>query len=377
MAGNSSGTWILASSALVCTVLGSVHAFSIFLEPLEAAHGLTRATVSLTYSMALVVLTLFVLVGPKFYSAISPRLIFAVAGVLGSAGALLAGWSSNIYGVWFGYSILFGAANGIGYGFALQYAARANPKRPGGAMGVVTAAYALGAVISPAAFVKMLELGGFVTAMTMLASLLLAATICAGWIVGRTGVGFGDRSANERPQLPQAASVAKIWIAYGCGVAAGLMVIGHAAGIAKLAGFAAWLAPAVLAFCNLLGSYLGGHLSDRISHQKLIATLPLISAAGLLLLNSFPSLTLAGLGAVGFAYGGIISAYPAVIADRFSNNVGPRVYGRVFTAWGTAGLVAPWSAGFLFDQSQNYGLALWIAILLALLSALVSTRLTK
>ena len=244
-------------------------------------------------------------------------------------------------------------------------------------MGIVTAAYALGAASSPILFVKMLEIGGFAAAMTSLALALLAATMWAAWIVGRTGIRFGSQSADEAEALPPASEVTSIWIAYGCGVAAGLMVIGHAAGVAKLAGFTPWIAPAVLAVCNLIGSYLGGYLTDRISHRTLISALPLISVIGLFLLNLFPLLTLVGLGAVGFAYGGIIAAYPAVIAERFPGNAGPRVYGRVFTAWGTAGLIAPWTAGLLFDETQNYTLALWIAVILALLSVLMSTRLAR
>ena len=377
MTGNFSGMWVLVSSALICAVLGSIHAFSVFLEPLETAHDLPRAVVSLTYSFALVILTLLVLLGPRLYSAVSPRALFTATGILGAFGTLLAGLSPGIIGVWFGYSLCFGAANGIGYGFALQYAARANPDRPGAAMGVVTAAYALGAVISPAIFVKMLQIGGFMAAMTFLAALLLLAANCAAWIVGRAGVNFGDSAENDVAALPTSANIAKTWIAYGCGVAAGLMVIGHAAGIATLAGITAWFAPALLAVCNLLGSYLGGYLADRVSHHRLMSALPLISIAGLLLLNFFPLLTLMGLGAVGFAYGGIIAAYPAIIAQRFPDNVGPRVYGRVFTAWGAAGLVAPWTAGLLFDQTQNYALALWIAILLALVSALMGRRVAR
>ena len=119
------------------------------------------------------------------------------------------------------------------------------------------------------------------------------------------------------------------------------MAIGHAASIANLANVTPWLAPAVLSVCNLAGSLLGGFMVDRFSHRTILSALPLISVAGLISLALNPLLTLVGLGAVGFAYGGTIAAYPAVIAARYPNNVGPRVYGIVFTAWGTAGRSLP------------------------------------
>ena len=62
--GTESGHLVLIATALVAAVLGSIHAFSVFLAPLEATFGLSRATVSLTYSLALVALTLVVTIGP-------------------------------------------------------------------------------------------------------------------------------------------------------------------------------------------------------------------------------------------------------------------------------------------------------------------------
>ena len=56
------------------------------------------------------------------------------------------------------------------------------------------------------------------------------------------------------------------------------------------------------------------------------------------------------------------------IANYFSAR-GPQAYGRVFIAWGFAGLVAPWSAGLLYDLRGGYGLAMIIAAAIAILSA--------
>ncbi len=368
------GTLVLASSALVCAVLGSIHAFSVFLEPLENAFDLNRSTVSLTYSFALVALTLAVLIGPKFYAAVCPGHFLVAVGVIGAFGAVLAGLSNGIVGVWIGYSACFGIANGMGYGFALQYAARANPSRPGVAMGIVTAAYAFGAALWPAIFVTALDIGDFFAAMALLAIALLLASVVAGRIVTRSGLVYKKSSQGDKTALPSAFVVTRFWLAYGAGVATGLMAIGHAAGFADLAGITPWLAPAVLAICNLFGSLVGGHLVDRFSHRMILSTLPMISIVALMNLAFYSSQTLLALGALGFAYGGTIAVYPAVIAKQFPGDAGPRVYGQVFTAWGMAGLIAPWVAGLLFDQSQNYSSALWIATALAVFSAGIAGR---
>jgi hypothetical protein len=53
----------LPASMLVTFVLGSVHAFSVFIVPLETRLQLPRSEISLIYSFALVALTLAVLLG--------------------------------------------------------------------------------------------------------------------------------------------------------------------------------------------------------------------------------------------------------------------------------------------------------------------------
>jgi len=55
------------------------------------------------------------------------------------------------------------------------------------------------------------------------------------------------------------------------------------------------------------------------------------------------------------------------IAVRFAEQ-GPRAYGRVFTAWGLAGLLAPWTAGRIFDVSGGYDAAMLVAAAVALIS---------
>ena len=77
----------------------------------------------------------------------------------------------------------------------------------------------------------------------------------------------------------------------------------------------------------------------------------------------FPALAI-----IGFAYGGTIAAYPALIAKKVGAQNSARIYGRVFTAWGLAGLGAPWLAGAVFDRTGGYGTALALAAAAAVLS---------
>ncbi|MGI9390847.1 MAG: MFS transporter [Boseongicola sp.] len=370
-----SGIPVALGASLLSAILGSVHAFSVFLAPLETTFGVSRTSSSLTYSIALLALTIAVFVGPRIYGRWSPGVIVTASCLLGAAGAVVAAIAPVFLGVWLGYGVLFGLANGLGYGFGLQLAAHANPGREGIAMGVVTAAYALGAVSASYLFASAVSAGGFGLAMIVLAtSLFLVWPVC----VALLKFGGAKFIAPENPKLNARYSFGKllgIWVGYGAGVAAGLMVIGHAAGIATAAGFqgANWLAPVVLAICNLAGSLLLGILIDRYPRVKFLIVLPVATAigvAGLTLVGGNSLLLM--LGIVGFAYGGTIAAYPAAIIKYFGAAQSPSVYGRVFTAWGAAGLMAPWIAGWLFDWQGDYQVALLVAAGFAAISVIAA-----
>lgn len=374
---NYKGLAVLIAASIVSAVLGSIHAFSVFLEPLGILFAEPRSIVSLTYSLALVALTFAVLVGPKFFGRWTAASFILGTCILAACGALLAGMASSLPIVWLGYSLIFGTANGLGYGFGLQIAAQVNPGREGFAMGIVTASYALGAVLSPALFDLAVETLGFIAAMIGLAGALLGVGVLSAALMRSVGARFqtaGSKAANTSVPLR---SQQFLWLGYFGGVLAGLMVIGHAAGIAASLrpGTLTWIAPVTIAACNLLGSLVAGRLADRMPPGALLAGLAFMTTASLFGLASFGNTfgLMIGLGLVGFAYGGTIAAYPAAIAKMFGMQESARIYGRVFTAWGCAGLVGPWFAGFLFDWSGDYRLALLTAAAFGLMSVLVVT----
>ena len=164
-----------------------------------------------------------------------------------------------------------------------------------------------------------------------------------------------------------------------------MMTIGHASGIARANGWqgVAWITPALAALFNMVGAFAGGWLADRIAPLKLLTALPVISAAALLVILGTQSggSALIGLSFVGFTYGAIIAVFPSTLAKVFGTAAGARVYGKVFTAWGSAGLLAPWLAGHLYDRSNRYSTALSVAVALSLVAAVtahvLSTRFAR
>ena len=357
-------------------VLGSVHAFSVFLEPLETRFQSSRSSISLTYSFALMTLTAIVLFGHRLYGLLKPTVFIGGVCILAAIGAFIAASASQLFVVWIGYSLLFGAANGLGYGYALQISAQANPNHKGLAMGLVTASYALGAVLSPWPLTMALTKFGLAVAMSGLglAALLIMPIIILAFHKGNARLELPELNQASTSGNQNRSTVLLLWLAYGSAVTAGLMAIGHATGIAQEGGVSSDLilaAPIILAVFNMGGSLLGGWMADRFSTRLVLTTLPLISAISLFALSQIVkgNYVLMGLAATGFIYGAIIAVYPTVINQRFGAIEGIRVYGKVFTAWGFAGLFGPWLAGTLYDQYTDYSIALLVAAATGLLSA--------
>ncbi len=360
---------------LVTFVLGSVHAFSVFIVPLEELFALPRSRVSLVYSVALLALTLAVFIGHRIYHRLSAwRLVVLTCGVA-ALGLFIAALGGNWWMMLFGYSLLFGFCNGVGYGFCLQLVGRVMPDIKGFAMGAVTAAYAVGSIVFARVIAGIIERFSVAAALLTMAALVAGCGFLAALTLGlsRTRYAAEAGDAGRGARLDQT-RVAQFWLAYMTSVFAGLMAIGHAAGIAlaKGAGPAqATLAAVAIGCGSALGGFASGWLVDRVKSSLLLIGLALLSMLALLSINVFtdPLRVIGALTAVGFGYGSIIAIYPVAISDCFAD-AGPRAYGLVFTAWGFAGLLAPWSAGLIYDLSASYAPAMAIAAALALVSAL-------
>ena len=331
----------LFACLLLSFVFGIVHAYSVLVVPLEEAFGASRSFVSFAYSLSLMSLTVMVLLGHSFYGRFTPARIGAVALVIGACGCLLAAVSPTLPFVWIGYGLLFGAANGVGYGFALQFSKVAWPERGGLAMGLVTAFYAFGAMLASPVLYWVVEIwngqAGFVAqALLCLAVLpLFLALTAATSLSVRTDENSKLAGRDTDKDLRNKARTGLIWCSYGAAVFAGLMTISQATEILAVAGISrevSVLAPILIAASNLFGAVLGGLATDRFDGKWTLAGLPVGTALGISLLVGGTGSTalMAGLLMVGFFYGATIAAYPAWISDRFGTASGIRVYGSVY-----------------------------------------------
>lgn len=370
----------LAASALVCFSFGSIHAYGVLLIPVGEWLRVGRGSASLGYSIAILALTAGVYLNGKLAGRVPVRIALLLSGALSALGLVLCASAASEPGLLIGFGLVFGLANGFAYAVSLSLAADASPGREAAGLGIATAAYGAGAVFFAQVFALVLPVLGIAAVFLGLAAVLLAACLAAAFMSG-TGREASPETKNRKPAA-KAHSLLPLWVTYLLGAFSGLLIIAHAPAIAGAASGSAGQAGIASGFVSLgsvCGGYLGGVISDALSIRLSLA-LPLLVQAGALsalTVTGDPMAILPLLGVVGLCYGVIIAAVPATVQRMWSREGFAEAYGKVFTAWGLAGLLGPLAAGLLFDATGQYGTSLILAAVLSFLSFGFAFRVEK
>ncbi len=375
-----------AAAIIMTTSVGTIHAFSVFVAPLEASLESGRDTVSLAYSLALVSLTLAVLIGPRLWRLASPAWIAMAAMLLAALGTALSTLPS-VTALYLGYGLLFGFANGTGYGFALVIASNALPQRRGVAMGVVTAMYAVGATAATWLFRSSIDAMGHTTTLIVAAAIFALLGLIIACLLWRSGLAIAWPERKPRGSTAVAGSItlpnmALLWLGFGAGSMAGLMALGHAAEVVRVHGgteIIITIGVMIITATNALGGFATGWLADKRQVSRLLMGLPILAILGLLVLSTGPGpiIAVAALSLVQISYGGVIALYPIAVTLLAGATMGPTLYGRVFTAYGVVGFAGPWLAGILYEGSGHYETAFLVAAGVAVLSSLAAWPLRR
>jgi MFS family permease len=361
--------------------LGTFHAWSVLVQPLQDELHASRSTVSAVYALATAVFATSMLLEPAAHRRVPAVVLGAGAALLAMAGLALAAVPAEA-AVFAGYGVLFAAANGLGYGLAVHVAATVG-SRSGATAGVMVAAYALGGtVVAPLLSVAVRHASvaaafvGLAVLMALVAAVQVALLGPAEAVVPRPG---GGRTVGWAA-LGRDRVFWLLWAGFCGGSAAGLVVIGHGAAIvASLGGgaLALTLGASLAAAGNGVGRLGAGRLTDRVSVREVLVGGSALAAVALLGLAAGPGATVAvgALAISGIAYGALAVAYPVAAARYYGADRTAAVFARIFTAWGVAGVTAPVAAGALFDATGGYGTILVILGVVSVLAALASLAL--
>ena len=366
----------LAAATLMMFSIGTLFAWSVFVDPLQNLFGQSRAAVSAVFSIATAGYMLGLLAGALLRRRYDRPVLAALTFLLASCGIGLSGLWSSLWAVWIGFGALFGIANGIGYALSLETAQDAMPHRPGLATGFAVTSYTVGSLIAAPLFGWGIAHVGPLSTLRATGVLMMPIGVA---VVAMLLASASARDVNHRvPMEPGRRTASLFWLLWS-GVLfsslTGLLVLGHAAAIAQSVGQSAELSAftvSLVAASSCAGRLAGGWAGDKGSPTRQASLLQILGGAGVLLVAVLPdpAMAAAGLALAAVGYGWMASAYPIIVTKLYGIESLTIVYSRINTAWGIAGIAASYAGGFLFDMFGSYRLALALAAASAVCAAI-------
>jgi OFA family oxalate/formate antiporter-like MFS transporter len=334
---------------------------------------------SFVYSVALVNVTLAVFFGHILYRKLSPNLLISLIAILPLIGLFFSSLQSWLGWV-IGYGFLFGLSSGLGYGLSLFIVSSITERdKLGYALGLVTASYAFGAVAFSMAYPFLFSYFGFkngyIIGLVTLTLIVMVALIC--YKVSKVNI---KNELNGDNQIQsKSLKISQLWFGYFLGVFAGLMAIGHAVPLIISFGGSTLTAVSAITLMTLGSAIAGiyaGWLVDRYGCKRPLLIILIVNCLALIGLSTITNihLLLVLLVTIASLYGAVIAIYPTLVNHFVGSELSAKIYGRVFTAWGAAGLISPSLAGWLFEKNNNYNTSILFALSLSFIAVLLISK---
>lgn len=181
------GAAALLAATVVNLLFGTLYAFSVFVEPMEALLGATRAEMGFVFGLATVTLTVGMNFAPQLYGRLSPVTLALACGLTSGLGLVLAASASGFSQFAFGYGVLFGPGAGVLFIISQQAVNHAVVQRRGLANGYVVSLYPLGAMLGAPVFGWSIAVFGVRPTLAGLGVVVLAACAIAAACCGPRG----------------------------------------------------------------------------------------------------------------------------------------------------------------------------------------------
>ncbi len=358
----------VAAATALNLPIGSLYAFSVFLQPLEALLGLHRADLAVVFALAAAGFGVGMMVVPVLYRlAPTPLLVLACA-LVNALGLALAATAGGLLQLAIGYGGLFGIGGGAAYILVQQLVNLAVTRRHGLANGYVVSLLPAGAMIAAPILGWVIRAYGVRAALGGLAVALAVTGIASAWLAARSGVIVAGTS-RETVLADEERRSAVFWrlsLVFFLAASAGLMVLSQAAGI--IAAYGGGPALAVYGTTAITATIAaarvgGGWMTDWLAIPTVAAGAHAIALGGSILLTLWPgaAMSVASLALVGLGYGLISGVTAGAVAAYWRRALYGRMAARVYLAWCAAAIVLPIAAGRLFDLTRGYGIAVLIA----------------
>ncbi len=388
--------WLpLVGGVLGSTTCGALlYAWSVFIKPLNAEFGWSRADIAMAFAIACLVFGLMTYPAGRLSDKYGPRKVVLAGGIILCCGFILSAFIRTRLELYITYGMISGLGGGLVYLPPIATAPKWWPDRKALATGFAVVGLGLGSFIMAPLATYIIDHHGwrsvFLYVGIAMGVVSVASAFClkvppAGWLpkgwvpprpAGADHREFRDYTYSETIRTPQ------FWLlytAYFCGAFSGLMIIGHIAGHGIDQGLTPMLAAgaaSLLAMTNAATRVVSGWIADKIGFRGTFITVFILQVLALALL--FPAgreywalWTIAAL--IGWNYGALFTLFPATCLQYFGQQAQGTNYGLLFTSWGLAGFMGPFVGGWLKDLTGTYLVPFMVSAAMVLIPVVIFT----
>jgi OFA family oxalate/formate antiporter-like MFS transporter len=385
--------WVIAVAGVVMQVaLGAVYAWSVFRDPLVQAFGWSIPEVTLTFSIAILMLGFAAFVGGLWLGRTRPRTVALVGGVFYGLGVIGASFAADrLWLLYLSYGVVGGIGLGLAYIVPVATLVRWFPDRRGFITGLAVAGFGAGALVTAPVATGLIQAVGVLQTFAVLGVVYLVLVIGAAMFMHNPPEGY--LPAGWQPAAAQTISRTggeytlgqalhtwqwyALWAVLFLNVTAGISVISQAAPMAmEITGVSAMAAAGVVSLisvANGAGRLLWAWLSDAVGRKWVFLAMFLIQTVAffVLPLNTAFAVFAALAFVVLLCYGGGFGTMPAFAADYFGEEHVGSIYGLMLTAWGLGSVPGPLVIASVRQSTGTYTAALYMLAGLMLVSALL------
>jgi oxalate/formate antiporter len=372
------------------------YVWTLFVKPFQAATGAGLPIVQITFSVLIVVQTLFSPAQGWLVDRFGPKALVAGGAALTGLGWILSAHVDNVWMLFLTYGLLCGVGTGIVYVGVIGLMARWFPDRRGFAIGIVAAGYGMGAMLTTFPISSMLASSGAPMTLIVFGVILGSVGVLAALGLreprpGEISVRAATRTHGEDVTPANMLKTPIFWLMFVMMTmmsTGGLMVTSNFANFARDFGVADVLVlglaalPFALTVDRLLNGFTRpffGWLSDRIGRENTIGLAFGLEGAAILLLlfsGAAPAfIVLSGL--VFFGWGEIFSLFPSTLTDTFGSRHATTNYGFLYIAQGVGSILGGPVAASIRVATGSWTPVFSVAVAMDIVTALLALFVLK
>ena len=401
MTTNVKNRWFMALAAMAIHIcIGSVYAWSVYVNPIKSTMEWTLTDVTITFSVAIFFLGLSAALMGKFVERNGPRVAATLAAVLfglGTVGSGFAIYMESKILLYLTYGVLGGAGLGIGYISPVSMLVKWFPDRRGMATGLAIMGFGFASAISGPAIKLLIDDVGVSSTFYILGSIYFVVMFTAAQYLANPPEGYmperfsdainsGKKKLKEdlvnitRDEAIKTGRFYGLWIMLFINVTCGIAIISVASPLLQevigISALAAASAVGLMGIFNGAGRIIWASISDYLTRPIVFILFFVTQIIAFYMLTTVTSILIFQvlLYYIMMCYGGAFASIPAYIGDIFGTKELGAIHGYILTAWALAGLVGPIIIAYVKDTTGSYTGTLYVFVglfVVALITSLV------